>query len=353
MVGLSGGVDSSVAAALLRREGHDVYGVFIKVWQADFLPCDWRSERRHAMRAAAHLEIPFLTLDLEQEYKKGVVDYLIREYRAGRTPNPDVMCNKEVKFGSFLSFAIAHGMDGIATGHYARIVRESDGGSALFEGKDKEKDQSYFLWTLTEKELARVSFPLGDMTKPGVRATAKRLGLPNAEKKDSQGICFLGTVDMTDFLRHFLDVRPGTVLDVRGTPIGTHNGAALYTIGQRHGFKIEQDDPHSKASYVVAKDIERNTITVADEASKKDYAPITVLALRDISFTRETYRETVPLPTSFRYRYHGVKIPAKASLLGKNGIALEFKTPLSDVSPGQSCVLYQNERVLGGGIITE
>src|SRR3990167_10752607 len=187
LVGLSGGVDSSVAAALLKKDGYDVTGIFIKVWQADFLPCTWREERRDAMRVAAHLDIPFLTLDLEKEYKKEVVDYMIHEYGAGRVPNPDVMCNKHVKFGAFLDFAKKQGADFVATGHYARNEKQHDGRFHLLAGLDKEKDQSYFLWMLTQTELAHVLFPVGRLQKSEVRFLAKKFGLPNAEKRDSQG----------------------------------------------------------------------------------------------------------------------------------------------------------------------
>ncbi|MEK7118469.1 MAG: tRNA 2-thiouridine(34) synthase MnmA, partial [Patescibacteria group bacterium] len=234
-VGLSGGVDSSVSAALLKEQGYDVVGVFIKVWQADFLPCTWREERRDAMRAAAHLNIPFLTLDLEKEYKKEVVDYMIREYGAGRIPNPDVMCNKHVKFGAFLDFAKKHGADFIATGHYSRVVsRQESVGSrkfVLLKGADKEKDQSYFLWTLTQAQLAHTLFPVGHLKKSQVRLLARKFGLSNAEKKDSQGLCFIGAIDMAKFLKQYLHTEKGDVRNENGDIVGTHDGALLYTIG--------------------------------------------------------------------------------------------------------------------------
>ena len=229
---MSGGVDSSVSAALLLQQGYEVVGVFIKVWQAEFLPCSWREERRDAMRIASMLGIPFLTLDLEKEYKEAVVDYMISEYGAGRVPNPDVMCNKYVKFGAFLDFALAHGADFIATGHYAQIQSsvtssQSRAKFKLLKGFDKEKDQSYFLWTLTEKELAHILFPIGHLEKGDVRALAHSFGLLNADKKDSQGLCFMGAVDMPEFLKHYLKTTKGDVYDKDGAVIGTHEGAML------------------------------------------------------------------------------------------------------------------------------
>lgn len=219
-VGLSGGVDSAVSAALLKSAGAEVTGVFIKGWYPPGMPCMWAAERRDAMRVAARLHIPFLTLDASAEYKKSVIDYLLAEYKAGRTPNPDVMCNKEVKFGAFHRFAKAHGADAIATGHY----------------RSGEKDQSYFLWAVPKDILQAALFPVGQMEKSGVRALAKKFSLPVAEKKDSQGICFLGSVSVKEFLEKEL---------------GTDNPALLYTIGQR-----------VEGGYVVGKDVEKKEIQV-------------------------------------------------------------------------------------------
>ena len=198
-VGMSGGVDSSVSAALLKKQGFDVVGVFIKTWHPDFIKCNEEEERRDAMRVATHLNIPFLTFDFEDVYKKEVADYMISEYKAGRTPNPDVMCNKEVKFGAFLKKAISMGADFVATGHYAENRKNN-----LVKGKDPAKDQSYFIWTLKQKQLSKILFPVGNLNKTEVRKLAKKFKLPVAEKKDSQGICFLGAVDLKDFLKHYI-----------------------------------------------------------------------------------------------------------------------------------------------------
>ncbi|HMA78461.1 MAG TPA: tRNA 2-thiouridine(34) synthase MnmA, partial [Candidatus Paceibacterota bacterium] len=201
-VGLSGGVDSSVAAARLKKQGYRVVGVFIKVWHPDWLVCNWEQERLDAMRVAAHLEIPFLTCDAEQAYKDDVATYFIEEYRTGRTPNPDVMCNQQVKFGRFLEFARAQGADYIATGHYVQRV-DTEAGIELHRGVDTGKDQSYFLWSLTANQLEQSLFPVGSSTKAEIRTEAETLQLPVAAKKDSQGICFLGQVDIPEFLSHY------------------------------------------------------------------------------------------------------------------------------------------------------
>ena len=299
-VGMSGGVDSSVSAALLKRAGHNVTGVFIKVWQPDWIECNWKEERLEAMRAAAHLGIPFIMLDLEKEYKEGVIDYMIAEYAAGRTPNPDVMCNREVKFGAFWNWAKGKGADYIATGHYARIdeprasidsdARDFSAKKSLFasagrargassstlacgstrlllKGIDVNKDQSYFLWTLTQDDLKHVLFPVGGMTKPKVRKLARKFKLPNADKKDSQGLCFIGKVDVKEFLAHYTKgnpgAKPGKVLNEAGQIIGTHPGALFFTIGERHGFEIDANNktPGDKPYYVIAKNMNANTVT--------------------------------------------------------------------------------------------
>ena len=224
-IGMSGGVDSSVSAALLKEHGYDVTGVFIKVWQPEFFECTWRADRLDAMRVCAKLDIPFLTLNLEKEYKKEVVDYMIDEYKAGRTPNPDVMCNKYIKFGGFFDFAMKHSADFIATGHYARVKKFPRGETSgfnpspevsprgtyqLLAGRDKNKDQSYFLWTLTQKQLQKTLFPIGDIDKPEVRKLAEKYGLATAVKKDSQGLCFIGKIDMKDFLKNYMKEKKGT-----------------------------------------------------------------------------------------------------------------------------------------------
>jgi len=302
-VGLSGGVDSAVSAALLKQAGYDVTGVFIKTWHPDFLPCTWRTERRDAMRVALALEIPFLTFDFEEEYKKGVADQMIEEYRVGRTPNPDVLCNREVKFGAFWKKAKEMGADFIATGHYARKREALNPKSEtrnnfrnskfeirvsaswiLQEGQDAVKDQSYFLWTLTQEDLAHTLFPIGHLEKDKVRNLAKKFKLPVAEKKDSQGICFIGEVSIEEFLSHYIKTASGNVLDVDGQVIGNHKGAIFYTLGERHGFEITEKNPDAGAFYVVVKDVEKNTITVSNSGHKINNMSPKGVALKNVNW---------------------------------------------------------------------
>jgi len=261
-VGLSGGVDSSTSAAILKKDGYDVTGVFIKVWQPDFLPCSWREDRLDAMRVAAHLDIPFITMDLEKEYKQEVVDYMVHEYKEGRTPNPDVMCNKYIKFGAFFDKAMEMGADYVATGHYARVKKDGDV-VRLLAGADENKDQSYFLWTLTQKQLKKTLFPIGEYVKPEVRKIAEKFGLSTAKKKDSQGLCFIGKLDMKDFLKEFIPEKKGDVLNGKGEVVGEHDGAYFYTLGQRHGFTVTVKGVDDTPYFIIYKDIEANTITVS------------------------------------------------------------------------------------------
>ena len=260
-VGLSGGVDSSVAALLLKQAGHNVTGVFIKAWYPDFITCNWREEMRDAMRVCAKLDIPFKVCDLEAEYKKHVVDYLVSEYENGRTPNPDVVCNKYIKFDGFLNFALSEGADFVATGHYAQNIF-ADNKFHLTKAVDTNKDQTYFLWTLPQEKLSKILFPIGHLDKSEVRKLAEKNNLFTAIKKDSQGLCFLGHVDIEDFLSHFLTVKSGEVLNLKGEVVGKHRGAIFYTIGQRHGFEITEEDNQREKYYVVSKNLEKNSITV-------------------------------------------------------------------------------------------
>src|SRR3989338_4163938 len=270
-VGLSGGVDSAASAALLKKAGYDVTGVFITVWQPDFLPCSWRDERRDAMRVAIALDIPFLFFDFEEEDKKGVVDKMIAEYKIGRTPNPHVLCHREIKFGAFWKQAKKMGADFIATGHYARIENSNIENSLKIKnsklkiGIDPNKDQSYFLWTLTQNDLSHTIFPIGDLEKSKVRKLARKSHLPVSEKKDSQGVCFIGEIRMDEFLSHFVSTKSGKVLDTRGDVIGTHKGDLFYTIGERHGFEVTKKSSEDKAFYILSKNIKTNTLTVSNK----------------------------------------------------------------------------------------
>lgn len=343
-VGMSGGVDSSVAAQRLIERGYDVVGVFIKVWQPDFIQCDWEKERLDAMRVAAHLGIPFLTMNAEEVYKREVADYMIRSYESGITPNPDVMCNEHVKFGAFYRWAKENGADKIATGHYAQ-VRTSDTKTHLYRGVDASKDQSYFLWRIKQEVLENVLFPIGDTTKTTIRDEARRARIPTATKSDSQGICFLGKIDMYTFLSHYIDLQDGDVLDGAGNVIGVHRGALLYTQGQRHGYEVfgkGSQTPH----YVVARNRENNTVTVSESPHR---AHRDTVELQEVNILGSGLRENMDgVP-----RYHATAVPLTL-IHHKDGNAI-LKHATRDTAEwvtGQSCVLYYGEECIGGGVIS-
>src|SRR3989338_4332849 len=253
-VAMSGGVDSSVSAALLKRDGFDAVGVYMKCWQ-DGEACTYQDDEISARLAASHRSIPFYTWNFLKEYKERVVDYMLKGYADGVTPNPDMMCNKEIKFGLFFEKARKLGVDRVATGHYARIQE-----GRLLEGKDKNKDQSYFLSFIKPEVLPYILFPIGEYAKPQVREFARKFGLPNAERKDSQGICFVGKVDVSDFLKHYIAQRPGEIVDVAGHALGTHEGVMYYTIGQRSGLGLS-GGPY----YVANKDLAQNRLVGAKD----------------------------------------------------------------------------------------
>lgn len=348
-VGVSGGVDSSVALALLKNEGYDVTGVFLKVWAPDFLPCDWREERRSAMRVCATLDVPFITMDCEAEYKKEVVDYMIREYSEGRVPNPDVFCNKYVKFGVFLRKALEMGAEYVATGHYAQVLKNGDK-FELHESVDKEKDQSYFVYTLGQHELSHTMFPIGHMNKPEVRKLAHKFGLPTATKKDSQGLCFIGKIDMKDFLTHYIETKEGDVLNTNGDIIGTHDGAIFLTIGQRHGFTITKKTGDDPRYFVVSKDLEKNTVIVGSKESDADKInSIKEIVLKDIHLISGDEKD-IENKISVRIRYRQQK---QSCFVKKDsdGYHVIFDEPQSGIAIGQSAVFYDGEVCLGGGII--
>lgn len=340
-VGLSGGVDSSVAALRLKKRGFNVVGVFIKVWHPDFMVCNWEAERLDAMRVAAHLDIPFLTCDAEAAYRDEVAHYFISEYKAGRTPNPDVLCNKEVKFGAFLRFAKERGADYIATGHY---VQKIDG--KLQRGIDTNKDQSYFLWSLSADQLQSALFPVGDSDKSVIRAEAAKAGIPTAMKKDSQGVCFLGHIDIPEFLSHYVSLEEGHVLDEEGNMIGTHKGALVYTIGQRHGFTLTNHDTDRKHLYVIAKDIDQNTITVSET---KPYIKANNSVRLENIVVRESLAVGDVVEAQFRYRQTPFSITITA--INEDSLTIETNGEVEMPAIGQSCVIYRGAVCIGGGTI--
>lgn len=341
-VGMSGGVDSSLAAFLLKEQGYDVVGVFLRCYNID--GCAER-DAEDARRVAGELNIPFYVWDFEQEYKDKVVDYMVEGYRQGITPNPDVMCNREIKFGLFYNRARELGADFVATGHYVKRA-----GDKLFMAKDKNKDQSYFLWTLRKDQVENCLFPLGDYLKSEVRELAKKAGLSTAEKKDSQGVCFLGNISVSDFLKDYIPEKKGDVLNTSGEKVGEHSGATFYTIGQRH-LGINFDKPKNSNStppyFVADKDIKTNTLIVAEGENNE------ALFKKDIELFGINLISQIEMPTTVlaRVRY---RQPVSSANISKNGevLKLSFENPQKFVASGQSAVFYSaEEEMLGGGII--
>lgn len=344
-VGLSGGVDSAVSAALLKERGLDVCGVFIKIWRPEFIECTWKEDRIDAMRVCAALSIPYHEIDLSEQYKKEVIDGMIREYALGITPNPDVLCNRFIKFGAFAAWARTQGADLIATGHYARI-RQDGAHLELLRGSDPDKDQSYFLCRLEQHDLARTIFPVGGMKKSEVRERASALGLPVAQKRDSQGLCFVGDVSMADFLRRFISLESGSVIDTEGREIGEHQGAALYTVGERHGFLITAKSAARTPHYIVRVDTEHNVIVVSPDRSATQSRIATV---GDLSWVYRQPASGSQLHAQARYREK--PFPVKVHAVRATSV-LDVESDEPRVfPPGQSLVLYRDEVCLGGGVI--
>ncbi len=339
-VGMSGGVDSSVTASLLKEQGYDVTGVYMKNWSQDLpgFTCPWKEDYQDAKRVAVQLGIDFKLYDFEKEYRDKVVDYMVQGYQAGYTPNPDIMCNQEVKFKLFLEAALTDGADLIATGHYARI---NDG--QLYAGTDANKDQSYFLYRVTEEALMKSLMPIGELEKPVVRELAKKLGLATADKKDSQGICFVGKVGIKDFLLAELGPQPhGSIVDQHGRTIGEHDGALFYTIGQRHGLDVGGGLPY----YVVGKDMTKNEVYVTSDLQDGR------LWRRELELTSLHWINEAPTNTklSVRTRYRAPLVPCKLEIHGSSA-TLTLTDDVRAITPGQSAVLYHGDRCLGGGIV--
>lgn len=345
-VGMSGGVDSSLTAALLKEQGYDVTGVYMKNWTQDLpgMKCPWADDLADAKRVAVQLGIDFKVFDFQAEYKQKVVDYMIAEYERGRTPNPDIMCNQEVKFKIFLEAALEDGADMIATGHYARVVHGET--AQLRMATDANKDQTYFLYRITEAALAKTLFPLGEFTKPRVREMAAERGLITARKKDSQGICFVGKVGIREFLSQYVKTAPGKIIQKEsGETLGHHDGAIFYTIGQRHGLNLGGGLPY----YVVGKDMQKNEVYVSTNLNDETLWR-TTFALQDEHWINSA-------PASDGETVYKVRLRHRAALIDATFTKEDGSTivHLHDaeraVTTGQSMVVYSDEIATGGGIV--
>lgn len=355
LVGMSGGVDSSVAALLLKKQGFDVYGAFMKNWSDTKNKitgqCTWVGEREHALKIAAKLKIPIITLDFEKEYKKLVVDEMFKKYKEGITPNPDIDCNQKIKFPMFIKEAKKRGIDLIATGHYAKIKKNKKGNYELHRGKDESKDQSYFLYRQDQNDLAHTLFPIGNLTKKKVRKIAKRHNFQNYAKKGTIGICFIGKVNLKEFLQKKIKPKKGKIIDPKGNKIGEHDGIFYYTIGQRlgprYGFDLKRQDPKTKRMikwYVARKDKKTNTITAAPEGHKLNFRKkINIKEMHLIDMKKKN----IPNKVHVRIRQVGELIPANMK-----GNTVTLNKAITGVSEGQAIVLYDKTKCLGGGVIS-
>lgn len=341
-VGLSGGVDSSVTAALLVEQGYDVTGIYMKNWSKDLpgFPCPWKEDYQDAKRVAVKLGIPFELFDFETEYFDRVVQYMLDGFKAGITPNPDIMCNQEIKFKLFYETARARGADFIATGHYAKT---EDG--RLLQAKDNNKDQTYFLYRVTEDALRHTLFPLGDMTKPEVRIEANKRGLITANKKESMGICFVGKVGIKEFLSQYVETEPGKILDQNGVHIGEHEGAIFYTIGQRHGLDVGGGLPY----YVTGKDMKKNEVYVTSDLND-EHLWSDVISLNASHWINK--QPKVGQSYYVRTRHRAKFVPCIVESVDGLKTTLRLKEQIRALTPGQSAVLYDETACFGGGIIT-
>lgn len=331
---MSGGVDSSVTAMLLVEQGYKVVGVYMKNWSRDLpgMKCPWAEDLADAKRVAVKLGIPFEVWDFEKEYHDKVVEYMLDEFKKGNTPNPDIMCNQEIKFKLFAETAFEDGADLIATGHYANV---KDG--KLLKAKDENKDQTYFLYRVTSEVLKRTLFPVGNMLKPEVKKLAEKFGLVNAHKPESMGVCFVGEANMKDFLAEFIDVKPGEIRELEtDKKLGYHDGAIFYTIGQRHGLNVGEGLPY----YVAKKDMEKNIVYVSKNLNEKNLWT-TEIKLKDVFL-----REDAPKEIEIRVRHRAALIPATF-----DGDTLHLKNETKRIASGQSVVFYSGDVCLGGGII--
>jgi tRNA-uridine 2-sulfurtransferase len=358
VIGLSGGVDSSVSAKLLQDAGYDVQGVYLECWREP--GCRTDQDRKDALAVAVQLGIPYQVIDLKTEYRERVVEYFYREYEAGRTPNPDVMCNREIKFGLFYDWAMAEGFDAVATGHYAQVKQDEAGRFYMAASVDEHKDQTYFLYQLRAEQLAHVLFPIGHLPKSDVRKLAHEWQLAVADKKDSVGICFIGDVNVHNLLKDRLGENPGDVIDTAGNVIGKHTGLWFYTVGQRHGFEIfpkitviergESIDKHQiPPFYVIEKKAETNQLVVGFGADTQR----SEFAITEPNWLVEPKEWGTGEAIVVRIRHTGKLL---AGEIDRESFNVQLQTPQQGIAPGQSAVLYQEREgiglvCLGGGVI--
>ena len=354
VLGMSGGVDSSVAAILLKEQGYDVIGVFMKNWEEkdDNGVCLSEEDYKDVIAVAEQLEIPYYSVNFVKEYWDKVFTYFLNEYKRGRTPNPDVMCNKEIKFRAFLDYAMKIGADYVATGHYARIIHEEKDGnikSVMLRGVDDNKDQTYFLCQLNQEQLEKVLFPLGSYTKPQIREIAEKYNLKTAKKKDSTGICFIGERNFNEFLSKYLPAKKGNIVNTEGMILGRHNGLMYYTIGQRKGIGIgNTKEGTGEPWFVVDKDLEKNELVVTQGDNSVLYS--TGLIATDFNFINKD-EITFPLNCTVKYRYRQDDSKAVINKLNENEYEVIFDKPQKAVTLGQIVVAYNGEKCLGGGVI--
>ena len=353
VVGMSGGVDSSVTALLLKEQGYDVVGVFMKNWDDtdDNGVCTATEDYKDVAKVANQIGVPYYSVNFEKEYWDRVFEYFLAEYRLGRTPNPDVMCNKEIKFKAFLDYAMQLGADYVATGHYAQVKRDEDGTVHMLRGVDNNKDQTYFLSQLSQEQLSKTMFPLGHMEKSEVREIAKKAKLATAQKKDSTGVCFIGEKNFKEFLGKYLPAQPGKMVTLDGQIKGDHAGLMYYTIGQRQGLGIGggQGD-NSEPWFVVGKELETNTLLVG-QGFHHEHLYATSLEASDVHFTVNT-----PMPKEFKctakFRYRQQDTGVTVILNDDQTTAtVIFDEPVRAITPGQAVVFYDGDECLGGGLI--
>jgi tRNA-uridine 2-sulfurtransferase len=348
VVGMSGGVDSAVAALLLRRAGFDVHGLYMSNWEENDDYCTGAQDFQDARASAVELGIPLHRVSFANDYRARVFDYFLREYRSGRTPNPDVLCNREIKFGICLDYAARLGARRFATGHYARL-EHLNGGPVLRKARDPEKDQSYFLHAVDRAHFANVLFPLGEFTKAEVRALAREAGLPVYDKPDSTGICFIGERPFREFLSRYIPTSPGDIVTESGDVVGRHRGLAFYTLGQRGGLEIGgRAGAREEAWYVAAKDLKRNELVAVQG---HDHPLLVSRALATGPCNWLVQRDAPEFDSAIKVRYRQADQPCRATVGTDGTIRVCFAEPQRAVTPGQFAVLYDGDRCLGGGVI--